>query len=474
MPDGDPTPLRAQLLSLHARAHAASGHDTEAARWANDALAISNGLRLHAIVSEATTTLSMIDKRAGDPDASRKALAAIVAAARDEGDVMAELRGLHNLGFIHYEQARLDEAQEVYETAVRRAVQAGRPWAPYGLDARVLAAVTSYIRGDWDATLRIADVSGQSPPILAESALASVAMMVRAGRGDDKADVPLAQARAVWDRDGMIAVLSGSAAIDIYGDRGDLDKAIAIHDEIVDDVSRLWQNTLFQARVRLGGLLIGQLASASAHASASEREDYAKRADGLLNIALDTFETHARKGRMMGPEGKAWHQRAIAEHLRLRWLASLGGTTEDELIGAWRETVTMFEAMGHVFETARSQARLAAVLRAAGDTAQAQPLIEAARATARRLKSEPLQRELRTLGGPGQRRSSEKSATALTPREREILALVAEGRSNGEIAQQLFISSKTVSVHVSNILSKLGASGRTEAAALARREGLLE
>jgi DNA-binding CsgD family transcriptional regulator len=474
MPDGDPTPLRAQLLSLHARAHAAAGHDTEAARWANDALAISNGLRLHAIVSEATTTLSMIDKRAGDPDASRKALAAIVAAARDEGDVMAELRGLHNLGYIHYEQARLDEAQEVYETAVRRAVQAGRPWAPYGLDARVLAGVTSYIRGDWDATLRIADVSGQAPPILAESALSSVAMMVHAGRGDEGADKPLDQARAVWDRDGMIAVVSGSAAIDIYGDRGDLDKSLSIHDEIVEEVSRLWQNTLFQARVRLSALMIGQLATASAHARATEREDYAKRTDGLLNIALDTFETHARKGRMMGPEGKAWRQRAIAEHLRLRWLASLGGTTEDELIGAWQETVATFQALGHVFEAARSQARLAAVLRAAGQTSEAQPLVEEARATARRLKSEPLQRELRSLGGPGQRRTSDAGVPALTPREREILALVAEGRSNGEIGQQLFISAKTVSVHVSNILSKLGASGRTEAAALARREGLLD
>jgi DNA-binding CsgD family transcriptional regulator len=474
MPDGDPTPLRAQLLSLHARAHAASGHDTEAARWANDALAISNGLRLHAIVSEATTTLSMIDKRAGDPDASRKALAAIVAAARDEGDVMAELRGLHNLGYIHYEQARLDEAQEVYETAVRRAAQAGRPWAPYGLDARVLAAVTSYIRGDWDATLRITDVSGQAPPILAESALSSVAMMVHAGRGDDGADAPLAQARKVWGRDGMIAVVAGSAAIDVYGDRGDLDHSIAIHDETVDEVSRLWQNTLFQARVRLSALMIGQLASAAAHAPTAEREDLAKRADGLLNIALDTFETHARKGRMMGPEGKAWRQRAVAEHLRLRWLASLGGAAEDELIGAWRETVAAFEAMGHVFESARSQARLAAVLRAAGEPAQAQPLVDQARATARRLKSEPLQRELRSLGGPGQRRPSESSATALTPREREILALVADGRSNGEIAKLLFISAKTVSVHVSNILSKLGASGRTEAAALARREGLLD
>jgi DNA-binding NarL/FixJ family response regulator len=54
-----------------------------------------------------------------------------------------------------------------------------------------------------------------------------------------------------------------------------------------------------------------------------------------------------------------------------------------------------------------------------------------------------------------------------------VLALVAEGRSNREIAKLLFISAKTVSVHVSNILAKLGAAGRTEAVALARRRGLL-
>ena len=61
----------------------------------------------------------------------------------------------------------------------------------------------------------------------------------------------------------------------------------------------------------------------------------------------------------------------------------------------------------------------------------------------------------------------------LTPRETEILRLVADGRSNGEIGKQLYISTKTVSVHVSNILAKLGAAGRTEAAAIARRRGLL-
>jgi DNA-binding CsgD family transcriptional regulator/tetratricopeptide (TPR) repeat protein len=59
----------------------------------------------------------------------------------------------------------------------------------------------------------------------------------------------------------------------------------------------------------------------------------------------------------------------------------------------------------------------------------------------------------------------------LTDREREVLALVAEGRSNGQIATTLFISPKTASVHVSNILAKLDVSSRTEAAALAHRLG---
>jgi DNA-binding NarL/FixJ family response regulator len=62
----------------------------------------------------------------------------------------------------------------------------------------------------------------------------------------------------------------------------------------------------------------------------------------------------------------------------------------------------------------------------------------------------------------------------LTPREREVLRLVARGMSNGEIGNELFITTKTASVHVSNILAKLGVSSRTEAAALALREPQVE
>jgi DNA-binding CsgD family transcriptional regulator len=61
----------------------------------------------------------------------------------------------------------------------------------------------------------------------------------------------------------------------------------------------------------------------------------------------------------------------------------------------------------------------------------------------------------------------------LTPRERDVLALLAEGRTNRQIGGTLFISEKTASVHVSNILGKLGASGRAEAVAIAHRRGLL-
>ena len=63
-------------------------------------------------------------------------------------------------------------------------------------------------------------------------------------------------------------------------------------------------------------------------------------------------------------------------------------------------------------------------------------------------------------------------SAALTAREREVLRLLVAGRSNREIAAALFIAPKTASVHVSNILSKLGASSRTEAAAIAHQQGM--
>lgn len=67
----------------------------------------------------------------------------------------------------------------------------------------------------------------------------------------------------------------------------------------------------------------------------------------------------------------------------------------------------------------------------------------------------------------------ERSAAALTPREREVLVLVAHGRSNRDIADTLVISERTSRTHVSNVLTKLGLASRTQAALWAIREGLV-
>ena len=70
------------------------------------------------------------------------------------------------------------------------------------------------------------------------------------------------------------------------------------------------------------------------------------------------------------------------------------------------------------------------------------------------------------------RRRWARDTFGLSKRELEVLRLIAQGRTNREIGDRLFISQKTVGVHVGNILAKLGVSGRVEAAAVAIRLGL--
>jgi DNA-binding CsgD family transcriptional regulator len=76
------------------------------------------------------------------------------------------------------------------------------------------------------------------------------------------------------------------------------------------------------------------------------------------------------------------------------------------------------------------------------------------------------------LGAVASTVTSPADRYGLTARELDVVALVAEGRTNRQIADALFISAKTASVHVSNILAKLGVTNRGEAAAAARRLGL--
>jgi DNA-binding CsgD family transcriptional regulator len=173
-----------------------------------------------------------------------------------------------------------------------------------------------------------------------------------------------------------------------------------------------------------------------------------------------------------GPEGRAWAARLEAEVLRVHWLAGIDAPPQESLLAAWARAEQQVEAYGDVPGLAAVRTTYAVIQRATGDVPGSRATADKARETAKRLGLQPLLDELRSLGATAVKQQ-QATPTALTPRESEILTLVAAGRSNGEIGKQLFISTKTVSVHVSNILGKLGAGSRTEAAAIARRQELI-
>jgi DNA-binding CsgD family transcriptional regulator/tetratricopeptide (TPR) repeat protein len=469
----DAGPLRARVLATHALANVSRDRDEEAWRWANTAADLARSLDLPAVLAEATTTLARLtpDLAPERAEQAEQSLRTSVEQARAAGDARAELRSSYALGTLLYELGRLTQAQEAYERAAARAVQMRRPWAPYGLDGRSMAGIVSYARGDWDGTLRLVDTSVEAPPMLARAMLDGVGLAVAAGRGEAPALALLPRLRPAWERDGWIAIICGSAAIDLYGDSGDLSASIGVHDEVVALVSILWENPVFSARIRLSGLLLGQLAAAAGQVGAVERAGLIERGGALRDAAVQAAARAVRRG----PESQAWLARVEAEHLRLQWLAGGGsadGVDRESLRRRWVDAVDAFGRFGHVFETARCRARLANILRATADGEGAATEAALAVQTARALGARPLLEELRARPGPAAPRP-DGGNPQLTAREQEVLLLVAQGRSNRQIADVLYISAKTVSVHVSNILAKLEAAGRTEAVAIARRRGLL-
>ncbi len=81
---------------------------------------------------------------------------------------------------------------------------------------------------------------------------------------------------------------------------------------------------------------------------------------------------------------------------------------------------------------------------------------------------------MRGVAGEAPSADARRDTFGLSVREREVLKLIAQGRTNPEIGERLFITRKTVGVHVGNILAKLGVSGRVEAAGVAIRLGLTD
>lgn len=198
--------------------------------------------------------------------------------------------------------------------------------------------------------------------------------------------------------------------------------------------------------------------------------------DGRADL-LARIRAAARKLVTIAPVWQA-HEHWVRAELR----RAEGHTDPDD----WCGVVSAFERLERPYDLARTRLRLAETLLATGadgDRERAAELLRLAHAVAAHLGARPLAdavallgRRARLLPAPVAGRPAAPadplSALGLTSRERDVLRLVSEGRTNRQIAEELFISPKTASVHVSNILSKLDVSGRGEAAAVAHRLGL--
>lgn len=149
---------------------------------------------------------------------------------------------------------------------------------------------------------------------------------------------------------------------------------------------------------------------------------------------------------------------------------------------AWAEAARRWTQLADPWQTAVARRHEAEAAVATGDLARASTALREAHATADGLGAAPLLAEITALAARTRLSLDEPTSVALdggsverlglTPREAEVLALVASGRTNREIGTELYISEKTASVHVSNILRKLDVSGRQEAARIAHRHGL--
>jgi DNA-binding CsgD family transcriptional regulator/tetratricopeptide (TPR) repeat protein len=383
------------------------------------------------------------------------------AIAEELGDDQQVRRTYHNEAATLLEWGRYDQAITIASTGLDQARALGTDRGG-GLIA-VLVRAALY-RGRWelaDGILRTASrEAGGRFPALNQLYLAYLA----ACRGEpERARTALAAARrlGVLDDDTLrdrVLMVQLTAAL-LGGDSAQLEAALDTLPPINDRVDQ--SSGLAEDAVELRAVVLRALA---------ERVTPGRPAGALGDAVLAHCHQIAERMPATLPPVPVWLALAAAEHARL--------TAAADTAERWTTATTRCDHLGLAYHGAYARLRHAQALLDRGTRAQVKQLLLDAYTEAEGLGAVPLRNDVVALARRANIDLETKRAAApaeqlgLTPREGAVLELVAAGRTNSEIAERLYISRKTASVHVSNILRKLGVTNRGEAAALAYRHGL--
>lgn len=474
VPADPPSAARSWVLSRLASALVMGPDAEEALVLAAEAAEVARSVGAVLEEGRAVGVLGIAQLHVGDAEAAVESLGTALAISTRLGHMDDEAIDRSNLSEALHESGRLPEALEVVRTGVARVHAAGL-FHTYGETTNAIAIDRAYLRGDWAlAEQLVEDGLARAPRGLPQAWLSLIVAEFEAGRGNvDR----VAEALATVDRISTAPRVTGwtgpheqRAHAAIWAGR----PAEAL-DHVRDGIATLDATAhppgavAWRWLVIYGLRAIGDLREVRGVAGDHERvAALAREADELRG----RFDRHLAVRTARRPPTV----HLVVDHLQV--LADHGRAIGDDDPGAWAAAADAWERIDHDFDaaTARWREGAAALASTRADRRQrARAALTRAHHLATAMGAAPLAEAVVALARRGRIPLGEPAApgvrnrVTLTPREREVLALVADGRSNREIAELLFISAKTASVHVTNIKQKLGVETRVEAAARALR-----
>ncbi|MDX6335988.1 MAG: hypothetical protein QOG05_3328 [Streptosporangiaceae bacterium] len=483
LPADPPRPERARALATHAQTLMYAGDEAAAARRAQQARAAARAADAPWVEADALVTLGLLAERQGEPAQALDRFTQAYKEAQTLSMLGVELRAAFQVARSQLESGDLAGSAEIAHQGQGHAEAAGLGLAPYGLDLQYLHYLAHYADGCWDHAQELADRFGVRVTTAAEARLSAMALFLDVARGSPKVAERRAWLEPFWPGDSFGAYIARGLLAEHALWRGDTATALA---EVAATLAELdCEGSYGPPAIRVAAVGLAARGEQARRARAAGDDEAAEAETAAAQVLIDAAREGAAFPRrpkfVLGVDGRGWLARAEAEWARVQ------GRNDPR---AWQAVVTEFSP-GYSYETARSRWRLAEALAEAGQRAEAEREWSLALAVADQLGAAPLASALRDLGRRARLGRSAGSGAAgngagnglgggpadvlagLTSREREVLRLLVAGRSNREIAAALFIAPKTASVHVSNILAKLGAASRGEAAAIAAAAGLM-